>query len=373
MEAKNERRQGRAMLVVSTVGTSTLTGGIDNAGRSLLTKHANATEVPADVAAAVVAQKEAAVGRLGDLTGARRQSAEINGLAAVLDGREAGWVAHLLVHTDTYQGRIACGLVEDAIGALFSAESVSPITEAGLRTDEAVGFRWAVTDLVAKLTDAVEGYRARGYEIVFNLTGGFKSLNGFLQALGTLYADRCVYLFEGSQALMTIPRLPVVLDPAAALRPHRDVFRRLGMGVAVDAGALAAVPETLVQRIDDEAAPSVWGTALWEAARPDLLGAELLPPLTERIRFGHGFVKDVAGLKEAGRVAQVNRQLDALAAQLEGARAQLKSETFKKLKGDPAPPCTHELYLWSDRDAARALGYFDGGVFVVDRLVPHLR
>jgi hypothetical protein len=49
-----------------------------------------------------------------------------------------------------------------------------------------------------------------------------------------------------------------------------------------------------------------------------------------------------------------------------------KSRTFKKLKGDPVPDSTHELYAWSDGATGRLLGHYeDGGDFVFDYLAGH--
>lgn len=50
----------------------------------------------------------------------------------------------------------------------------------------------------------------------------------------------------------------------------------------------------------------------------------------------------------------------------------LKSLSFKKLTGTPVPRCTHEFYLWSDKDAARGFGYFDGDVFIFEDMREHL-
>jgi hypothetical protein len=70
--------------------------------------------------------------------------------------------------------------------------------------------------------------------VVFNLTGGFKSLNGYLQTVAMISADRCAFLFEGAPELMEIPRLPVRLaeiDEQGACSVQRgEVLRRSGGG-----------------------------------------------------------------------------------------------------------------------------------------------
>jgi hypothetical protein len=53
--------------------------------------------------------------------------------------------------------------------------------------------------------DTLPGYRESGYHIVFNLTGGFKSIQGWMQTLGMFYADEIVYIFETGKELLPGP------------------------------------------------------------------------------------------------------------------------------------------------------------------------
>jgi putative CRISPR-associated protein (TIGR02619 family) len=49
--------------------------------------------------------------------------------------------------------------------------------------------------------------------VVLNPTGGFKGVVPFMSVLGMLYGARVVYMFEFSNQLVTLPPLPVTLDP----------------------------------------------------------------------------------------------------------------------------------------------------------------
>ncbi|MBK8043622.1 MAG: hypothetical protein IPK21_13770 [Haliscomenobacter sp.] len=70
----------------------------------------------------------------------------------------------------------------------------------------------AIKDLLKWCDETLPGYRTAGYEIIFNLTGGFKSLQGYLNTIGMFYADRIVYIFESGQEVIAIPKLPVKLE-----------------------------------------------------------------------------------------------------------------------------------------------------------------
>jgi len=100
------------------------------------------------------------------------------------------------------------------------------VSACGLRTNRLASFRVALADLTEQLDTLVRSYREQGWFVVFNLTGGFKSLNGYLQTLGMISADRCVFIFEGAPELMEIPRLPVRLSELDDVREHMDIFSR---------------------------------------------------------------------------------------------------------------------------------------------------
>jgi hypothetical protein len=65
--------------------------------------------------------------------------------------------------------------------------------------------------------------------VTFNLVGGFKSLQGYMQTLGMLFADESVYVFEGERELLRIPRLPLDIDSSCrkTMEENLLLFRRL--------------------------------------------------------------------------------------------------------------------------------------------------
>src|SRR5690606_11016055 len=140
-------------------------------------------------------------------------------------------------------------------------------------------------------------YRARGWSVVFNLSGGFKSLKGYPQTLGMISADRCVFLFEGAPELMEIPRLPVRLSHVDELREHLTVFRRLAVGYVETIDEARGVPEALLMEDDGSVITSVLGDVAWARHREALLAETLLDPLSQKLRVAAPVSKTFADLE----------------------------------------------------------------------------
>lgn len=360
------------LLVLSTCGTSVLTNAAASETQRWLTEIANKPMLDGADAKRLQDRIAECADRLwkGDVAERRKLSAELNGIGAVLDRWTPRRIQHLLIHTDTVTGRAAADLVAAVLEK--DGQRVERLTAGGLRTDDFPSFREALAELTASVEEWIPKYREKGWTTFFNLTGGFKSVNAYLQALGMLYADRCVFLFEGASALMEIPRLPVRLAEADELRSHMSVFRRLAHGYRVAEKEVGGVPDSLLLVDDGQATTSVWGDVVWRRLRKTLLGEKLLDSLSGKLVLKDTIRKAFDGLRENQRV-EVNEALDALSACLDEVRPLLKSNTFKKLQGNPAPPATHELYVSSDGPAWRLFGHFDdAGHFIADSLGTHL-
>lgn len=358
------------LLLLSTCGTSVLTNGADPDTLNWLKDIANKKQLSdADTKRLhehVAERKE----RLLQANPAerRRLSAELNGVAAVLDRWKPRRIQHLSVHTDTASGRAAADIVATVLEK--EGGQVQPLTAGGLQTDDFPSFREALAELTVEIEKWIPASK-QGSTTLFNLTGGFKSANAYLQALGMLYADRCVFLFESASMLMEIPRLPVKLAEAEEVRPYAKLFRQLAHGYSVDEKVAVGAPDSLLMVDDGQVTTSVLRDAVWGRVRKTLLGEGLLDPLSSKLVLEDSVRKAFNDLHEDRRV-QVNEALDALSAHLDLVRELPKSNSFKKLQGNPAPPATHELYLWSDGSAWRLFGHFKEGCFFADSLGSHL-
>lgn len=279
---------------------------------------------------------------------------------------------HMLVHTDTYQGERVASLLSEWCDKENVRSQLIPVH--GLNTRTLDEFREGIGNLMKWCQNTLPGYKTSGYKIIFNLVGGFKSLQGYMQTLGMLFADESVYVFEGQNELLRIPRLPLDIDASCRdmMKNNLQLFRRLSLNFeTLGRAECASLPETFFYCQEDECILSDWGAILWEKFKETAYREALLPSPSEKLRLSEGIKREVGAL-DSQFVFRVNEKIDDLALFLEKGD-KLKSLSFKKLQGKPVPGCTHEFYLWSDSDAARGFGYYDGSVFVFEHMSPHLK
>jgi len=126
-------------------------------------------------------------------------------------------------------------------------------------------------NLLAWCEQTIPGFRASGYEVVFNLTGGFKSLQGYLNIIGMFYADRLVYIFETGPALLSIPKLPIRVD-TEQLQAQADKLALLGAGASMRPEETREVPEALLRlHSNGEATLSEWGVLVFNSIKYEVL------------------------------------------------------------------------------------------------------
>ena len=378
----------RPYFILSPCGTSLLTNGTGPDLRKIINLHSNAISEQAVVTASphdhrLIRDHLAAVERkiaAADVACAKEFSAELNGILSLYDGVIEGRQGDFqqLLCTDTWLGEEAAKLVRQWLtGKGFVADLRR---QSDLRTVDVASFQVALSDLVTWCDEVVDGFR-KSHRVVFNLTGGFKSIQGFLQTLAQFYADETIYIFETGNELLRLPRLPLQMSADETVRQHLSAFRRLALGLKVEPALIENIPETLLIRSDDQVCLSPWGDLVWAQTKKTLYASEVFPPdgVTELLVLGKDFNKSVAGL-EANRILIINERIDDLILFLEEKKTG-KSEPhnpasldFKKLSGSPKPPSTHECDAWADQDAKRLYGHFDeGGRFSLDCLGKHLK
>ncbi len=362
--------------VLSTCGTSLLTNGRSNEERSLVNRYANAKtreEVTAKSAEdvkrldAIIADVQTRM-RNASPDDAKRLSAELNGLLTFYDGQKIpGGDQHVLLCTGTWLGYEAASVVADWLRQ--HGGTVQEIKwQKDLQTSDLECFQVALADLVRWCEDCLPGYRQSGYHVVFNLTGGFKSVQGFMQTLALFYADETVYIFESGSALLRIPRLPVRMAATEEIKRNLRAFRRLANGLPVS--DVSSIPETLLMHVADEYALSGWGELVWQQSKHDLYAERLYPPPGDRITFGPKFEESTRRLSP-DRLRILNERIDDLTVYLEKGTNRNRLD-FKSLHGNPRPPSTHECDAWADQDAKRIFGHYEGSVFVLDELAQGL-
>ena len=276
--------------VLSTVGTSILTNQIRNddpsGWRRLLRDSANrhVEELDSETVTVIDTLGDRALEKLlqEDSQLNRRISAELNGIYGIYNGKlpQNGPDQHCLICTDTAQGQKTGELVEDFLKE--HGVSVSSYTPEGLSTKDTAAFTIGIKDLIRWLEENVPWRRDSGYRVIFNLVGGFKSLQGYMNTFGAFYADEVIYIFEAETAdLITIPRLPIQID-TTVIEEHVTEFALMDAGKLYPRRDVKDIPETLLEFIDEAddqtyAGLSAWGTLIWNRAKSDLLAKRLLP------------------------------------------------------------------------------------------------
>lgn len=372
--------------IVSTCGTSVLTnfheGSPSQEMRSILNRLTNKRE--SELSAEEKRLIDDHVRSRADLLEgaetelARKLSAEINGLAALHGGSWSGARAHhhVFVHSDTYLGRRCVERI--AQWCEKQGLTVEPMRIPGMNTADFLSFQAAMSDLAHICATQFAPHRTPQCRVIFNLTGGFKSLQGFMQTLGMFYADEIIYLFESANEILRIPRLPLNIDNSALeeIQASFALFRRLSLQDKVMDLEGKNISESLLFFMEGEGyALSAWGQIFWDRYREKHYGDALLPsPLPDRIRFGQDFLKQAERFSTSReKLTELNERIDDLARYvLSGKTVNPKRLSFKALKGMPVPGSTHEFYAWSTSGAWRAFCHIIGDVIHIDTLRGHL-
>ena len=357
-------------ITVSTCGTSIFTNGTVHDDVKFLRENANKKEneyTPEELTridSLINEKREKLIS--ASLKEVQTLSAELNGFisfygnGANLD--EARQNIHYLIHTDTYQGVKAAELIQ-AWGN-HNGINMQTVLIDDLNTGSIEEFRLGVNNLVEWCAWTLPGYRSQGYSVIFNLVGGFKSLQGYMQTLGMFYADETVYIFETGGELLRIPRMPVDFSANAkqSVIENSQAFRRM-QRESIPCSECAGIPETLLDILDGKCTMSAWGKIIWDEAQRGLYSS-ILPPVSDRITITRKAQRAVP----PNKVEEFNKAIDQLSRYIDGGmKENLNSCNLRKLEVDPVPPSTHEFNLWSDMGGWRGFCHFDeGGNLIID-------
>jgi putative CRISPR-associated protein (TIGR02619 family) len=370
-------------LIVSTCGTSIFTNNSSPEIREILNKYTNYSydeihgipEKDRETIDEHISRKAQEIDQTNDLQEISRMSAELNGIIRIYNNQipnpqnKNNQDFHFLVHSDTYLGTKAAEIVENWLRRRFN--QVQSCSIRNLRTDTIENFRAAVTELVKFCYETIKGYRERRYHVIFNLTGGFKSVQGIMQTLGMFYADECVYIFETGNELLRIPKLPIKLEVEDTIRNNLTQFRKLSLGQTLNRQECNNIPETFLFFVDDKVTLNEWGELAWREVKDKIYSEKLLDSPSERIRYSEQFVRDVNNLP-ANRKKEINERIDQLYQYIVSNGMQNPdSLSFHQLQGNHVGS-THEFYAWSDGAAKRIYCHYEDNVIVIDRLGEHL-
>ncbi len=359
--------------ILSPCGTSLLTNQVQsNEERKIIFKYANTKNID-EIEEAEKVQLQQLISKISKMLetaetqDASRMSAEINGIVKLYKGLiPQNNDFHLLLSTDTWLGEETATLVEQWLKSWNKNIVTEVYRHTDLQTKDLAAFQLSLSELIKKFSEEIPCYSKKGYKIIFNLTGGFKSVQGFLQSIANFFADETVYIFESSSELMKIPRLPIRMDAISIVEDNIDYLRNITINQSTSVPN--TIPETLLFSLDGQTILSPWGELIWTSSKSEIYKKTLLAsPRPEKIRYGEGFIKTTESLS-ADRLELINNRIDQLNRYLADTKYNPKSLDFKQLKGNAMKMSTHEINAWSDLDAKRIFGHFEGGVFVLDKL-----
>ena len=296
-------------MVLSTVGISILLNGLEKTEqewRERLSAAANHPELSPELADKVNELTQRVLDRMqnSSVHENRKRCAELNGLYGIYDNNlaAASKDTHFLIATDTALGKASANILQEFLRA-NQIQQVQVFIPPNLSTESTAKFSGGMKALINWCEDTLPGYQEREYEIVFNLTGGFKGMQGYLTTVGMLYADQLVYIFEGGEQLLSIPKLPLQIN-LEAVRQHGVHLAMMAEGYLLPLQQAAGIPSSLLEEEDrDYVTFSDWGLLVWNKAKEKLLCEELLPfPFME---FSDRFKKD---FKDAERKDKVQLQ-----------------------------------------------------------------
>ncbi|WP_066382183.1 hypothetical protein [Anabaena sp. CA = ATCC 33047] len=291
-----------ARLIISTVGTSLLTNQIDieyeSSDYDSLRKTANCSteevdKYHEDVATIIQTLKERAEEKLnGDIDDIREASAELKGIYGIYNqdidqGKED---THLLITTDTAQGLIAAELIETFLKNQ-GLKNTSTYYTPGFSLNESATFAEGIANLFTYIQEVITSFKNNQYTICFNLVGSFKAIQGYFNTIGMFYADEIVYVFEGSDEIIRIPKLPVQVNKSS-IEPYKVQLAMMEVGdVPKSWQAAEKLPYDWRLVDGQDMTLSTWGKLLWSQCSDFFLSQDKLLDFPN-IHYEQSFIDD---------------------------------------------------------------------------------
>lgn len=265
-------------LFLSSVGTSILTNIASKEERFKLYNSSNCideNDCSNDIKTLIQKLETEALQKFETKNNVRRFSAELNGIFGFYENEDHhNEDLHYLITTDTYQG-IKCG---DIIQNYLNKKNINAqiFTPKELTTRTKYNFEQGIKNLLKWCDETLSGFKNDGYEIIFNLTGSFKSLQGYLNTIAMFYADRIIYIFESEKAeLIEIPKLPVEIE-SSIIDKHKEKILLMAAGYNYPLSEINDMPKTIIDELEGKAFLSVWGELLWNKTKKDILTNNLV-------------------------------------------------------------------------------------------------
>lgn len=201
-------------LIISTGGTSLLTNLCSTSEKKFITEitNLNQAELKPDEFKEVTRLLEHTKSNImrKEICDIKKASAELNGIFSFYETNNNNYKQdiHILICTDTYVGEEVAKINSSYLSSKSMSVNVWKIPD--LKTTNSKLFISGIKSLLKKMFEVIPGYKDSKYEIIFNLVGGFKSIQAYMNTIGMFFADKVIYLFENGD-LIEIPKLPIEL------------------------------------------------------------------------------------------------------------------------------------------------------------------
>ncbi|MBD2364637.1 CRISPR-associated protein [Anabaena minutissima FACHB-250] len=297
-------------LIISTVGTSLLTNQISprrdpKDWSSRLQEMANKTQneickYHQDVDDIIQKLRERAEETLsnGTTLEIRDASAELNGIYGIYEedlekGKED---IHWLIATDTAQGQTTSEMVREfLVKREIINTQIYPELGSEFSTATTSNFSQGMAQIIPWIKELIKGYQEsypkNKLQVIFNLVGGFKAIQGYMNTIGMFYAHEIVYIFEGSNKLIKIPRLPVEIK-LTEVEPYKVQLAMMDVAEILTSWEEAEkVPEDWRILVKPEMTLSTWGKLVWQQCK-DVFLAQDKPLIFPKIEYKSTFLDD---------------------------------------------------------------------------------
>jgi len=354
----------KSNITVSTIGTSILTNKRqDNKVKEILTKTANLrkNEISIDDKKVIdqIAEERKNLLLNSDIEKVRDISAELNGLLGIYNNNlnQMKNDMHWFVATDTYQA----SKIKDILDIWFRNKNINQILSieiALLQANENV--KWSFPKLVEQIK-VINDTRSNYNKVIFNLVGGFKILQGFMQTIGMLYADEIYYLFEGTRNVIKIPKFPLI--------PNYDdkiinKLRLIKYGVNTDTEELGI----LIIKENKDVFLTEWGEIVFDAQKNSFY-EKLQEPVVNNIRYSETFKRQFNNLNPRQKV-ELHEKIDQLSKYLH-TKDEKDNPSSLRFHSINYSRYTHEFYPFTG-DGRRVYGNMQNNTFIIEEIDSHL-
>ena len=229
-------------------------------------------------------KKEATTWNIED---AKAASAELNGLLSFDTKLKEDDLLYFII-TDTLQSKLSFEIVNTFLESHYGITG-QKITLKHLTTKNKNEFLKGIKELLRWSNENLSSFKANNYSIFFNLTGGFKSLLGYLTPIGMFYADSIFYIFETGD-LIEIPKLPITVDDELFSQYAKE-FLLMSAYQFLSGNKLNNIPKTLLEEVEtDIYGLSVWGELMWDQIKQKILPERLIQ--LPNLKYEESFKKD---------------------------------------------------------------------------------